>query len=259
VAGGLTAAFLLGDGASGASAASASAPGSDWDRLAACESGGNWSINTGNGYYGGLQFNLATWRSVGGSGLPSQASRSEQIRRGNLLHDSRGWQPWPSCSRKLGLGRGSASRDEAPEPEAGDDSGEQGTQVEVRTVRRTERASRARRESVRAAGLRAVAPIAGKYQASRRARVVVALATVQPPTFDGHTMSVADAGTYRIAVKHWQRRMAARGWDLAVDGHFGWESASVAQRFAAQKGLDPAQTGTVDADVWNAAWALPVS
>lgn len=74
-----------------------------WDRLAACESGGNWSINTGNGYYGGLQFSLSSWRGVGGSGYPHQASREEQIRRGEMLRASGGWGHWPACSAKLGL------------------------------------------------------------------------------------------------------------------------------------------------------------
>lgn len=74
-----------------------------WDALARCESGGNWSINTGNGYYGGLQFSAATWRSVGGSGLPHQNSREEQITRGKILQARSGWGQWPACTRKLGL------------------------------------------------------------------------------------------------------------------------------------------------------------
>lgn len=76
-----------------------------WDRLAECESSGNWSINTGNGYYGGLQFDEQTWKSVGGTGLPSEASREEQIYRANLLWKERGFQPWPGCSEILGIGR----------------------------------------------------------------------------------------------------------------------------------------------------------
>ena len=79
------------------------ASGSVWDRLAACESGGNWSINTGNGYYGGLQFSLSSWRGVGGSGYPHQASKAEQIRRAEILRSSGGWGHWPACSAKLGL------------------------------------------------------------------------------------------------------------------------------------------------------------
>lgn len=74
-----------------------------WDRLAQCESGGNWSINTGNGYYGGLQFTLSTWRSVGGSGYPHQASREEQIHRGKILQARSGWGQWPACTAQLGL------------------------------------------------------------------------------------------------------------------------------------------------------------
>ena len=54
--------------------------GTVWDSLAQCEAGGNWAINTGNGYYGGLQFSLSTWQAYGGSGLPSDNSREEQIR-----------------------------------------------------------------------------------------------------------------------------------------------------------------------------------
>ncbi len=77
--------------------------GSVWDKLAACEAGGNWAINTGNGYYGGLQFSLSSWRGVGGSGLPSDASREEQIMRGQMLQARSGWGAWPACSARLGL------------------------------------------------------------------------------------------------------------------------------------------------------------
>lgn len=74
-----------------------------WDRIAQCESGGNWSINTGNGYYGGLQFSLGSWQSVGGTGLPSDASRETQILMGQRLQARSGWGSWPACSRRLGL------------------------------------------------------------------------------------------------------------------------------------------------------------
>jgi LysM repeat protein len=74
-----------------------------WDRLAACESGGNWSINTGNGYYGGLQFTLSSWRAVGGSGYPHQASKAEQIARAEALKARQGWGAWPACTAKLGI------------------------------------------------------------------------------------------------------------------------------------------------------------
>ena len=79
------------------------ASGSAWDRLAQCEAGGNWAANTGNGYYGGLQFSLSSWQAVGGSGLPSDASREEQIMRAEKLRAAQGWGAWPACSAKLGL------------------------------------------------------------------------------------------------------------------------------------------------------------
>jgi resuscitation-promoting factor RpfB len=84
-------------------AAPAVAGGGVWDQIAQCEAGGNWAINTGNGYYGGLQFSLCTWRANGGSGLPSDASREEQIAVGQRVQASQGWGAWPACTRKLGL------------------------------------------------------------------------------------------------------------------------------------------------------------
>ncbi len=74
-----------------------------WESLAQCESNGHWSDNTGNGYFGGLQFTQGAWESVGGVGSPADASKDEQIMRGKLLEARRGWSPWSACSRKLGL------------------------------------------------------------------------------------------------------------------------------------------------------------
>lgn len=75
-----------------------------WDSLAQCESGGNWAINTGNGYYGGLQFNLGTWRAYGGTGYPHQNSRETQIAVATRLRDANGgYGAWPGCAAKLGL------------------------------------------------------------------------------------------------------------------------------------------------------------
>lgn len=79
------------------------ATGDAWSRLANCESGGNPSTNTGNGYYGAYQFSASTWSSVGGSGLPHQASYEEQTARAQMLQARSGWGQWPSCSSQLGL------------------------------------------------------------------------------------------------------------------------------------------------------------
>ncbi|WP_432486673.1 transglycosylase family protein [Kineococcus sp. SYSU DK018] len=88
--------------APGASAA----PVSEWDRLAQCESSGNWHINTGNGYYGGLQFSPSTWTGFGGGQYAPRAdlaSREQQIVVAERVLAGQGWGAWPSCSRRLGL------------------------------------------------------------------------------------------------------------------------------------------------------------
>jgi hypothetical protein len=77
-----------------------------WDDLAQCESGGNWAINTGNGYYGGLQFSYDTWHGYDGgefADYPHEATREEQIIVAERLHAARGYAPWPACRAKLGL------------------------------------------------------------------------------------------------------------------------------------------------------------
>src|SRR5215471_17866120 len=74
-----------------------------WDRLAACESTSNWHANTGNGFLGGLQFTLSTWRAYGGAGSPAQASREAQIAVAERVLVGQGWRAWPVCSRVIGL------------------------------------------------------------------------------------------------------------------------------------------------------------
>ena len=130
----------------------------DWDALAECESSGNWAINTGNGFGGGLQFTDSTWRSFGGSGQPEDASREEQIQVAERVKAEQGMNAWPTCSNKTGntddspnssvpsagssdddadadadadSGSGSASDDE----DSGSSSDE--TTAETRTVRNT--------------------------------------------------------------------------------------------------------------------------
>ncbi|WP_342387672.1 LysM peptidoglycan-binding domain-containing protein [Salinicoccus bachuensis] len=81
---------------------SSNASGQNWGALAQCESSGNASVVSSNGLYHGLyQFDVQTWQSVGGSGLPSQASAAEQTKRAQILFDQRGAQPWPVCGSRL--------------------------------------------------------------------------------------------------------------------------------------------------------------
>ncbi|CRK57164.1 Endoglucanase [Alloactinosynnema sp. L-07] len=82
--------------------AAADPPAGDWGKLRMCESSGRYTVNTGSGYYGAYQFDLPTWRSVGGAGYPHQASPAEQDFRALYLYRMRGWQPW-ECAGMVGL------------------------------------------------------------------------------------------------------------------------------------------------------------
>ena len=93
----------------------------NWDAIAACESGGNWSINTGNGYSGGLQFSQGTWQAYGGGAYaPSagQASRSAQIAVAEKVRAGQGIGAWPVCGKRAGSGASYTSRNTTPAPSA---------------------------------------------------------------------------------------------------------------------------------------------
>lgn len=102
------AAFALGSGTAAADS------GVNWDAIATCESGGKWAINTGNGYYGGLQFSPATWKANGGTGMPHQASREEQIRVAENVLRTQGIGAWPSCGKQAGAPQTRAAKVAAP-------------------------------------------------------------------------------------------------------------------------------------------------
>lgn len=102
-----------------AAATPAEAAGSVWDQVAACESSGNWSINTGNGYYGGLQFSSSTWRGYGGGAYASyahQASKGEQIAIARRVLASQGPGAWPVCSKRAGLTKSNGGADKNATP-----------------------------------------------------------------------------------------------------------------------------------------------
>lgn len=97
------------------------APDSAWDRLAECESGGRWDIDTGNGYYGGVQFSPSTWRAFGGGEFARnahQASREQQIVVAERTLAVQGWNAWPSCSRTTGVRGEEPTTRRAPAPVA---------------------------------------------------------------------------------------------------------------------------------------------
>jgi LysM repeat protein len=97
--------------------AASAAPDSAWDKLAECESGSRWDINTGNGYHGGLQFSPRTWSAFGGgefAPVAYQASRAEQIVVAERVLAEQGWNAWPVCSRKAGARGESSTQRDAP-------------------------------------------------------------------------------------------------------------------------------------------------
>ena len=98
-----------------ATAANATTSASTWDALAQCESGGNWSTDTGNGYTGGLQFSASTWAAYGGTGSAADATREQQIAVAEQVQASQGWGAWPSCASQLGLSGGGGATAVAPQ------------------------------------------------------------------------------------------------------------------------------------------------
>ncbi len=112
---------VLGSSLLGGAAPASAATGATWDKLAQCESSGNWSINTGNGYYGGLQFYQPTWESFGGLQYARRAdlaSRTQQIAVAEKVLARQGWGAWPACTRKLGFTEADKRGSAAPAPAA---------------------------------------------------------------------------------------------------------------------------------------------
>jgi nucleoid-associated protein YgaU len=110
----------------------------NWDAIAACESGGNWSINTGNGYYGGLQFSAGTWRAYGGGAYAptaNQASRSAQIAVAEKVLAGQGIGAWPTCGKRAGAATPRKATTAAP-------------RATERSTRTEQRANRSERRSV---------------------------------------------------------------------------------------------------------------
>ena len=104
----MASAATVGAGLATAGAAHAESPYNVWDRVATCESTNNWTIDTGNGYYGGLQISPRTWRAFGGrkfARTPHKATKREQVRVAKRIKRHQGWGAWPHCSRRIGVRR----------------------------------------------------------------------------------------------------------------------------------------------------------
>jgi nucleoid-associated protein YgaU len=173
-----------------ATAANAATPASTWDALAQCESGGNWAINTGNGFSGGLQFTPQTWAGFGGTGSPENASRAQQIAVAERVQATQGWGAWPACAAKLGLSGGGG----APAP-----------QIQPQSA------------PVQAAPVQA-APVQAAPQAAPVQAAPVQAAPVQ--THAKHVAPVAVSGeTYTVQAGDTLSKIAAK---LGVQG--GWQA-----------------------------------
>jgi len=171
----------------------------DWYRLRMCESSDDYSIDTGNDHYGAYQFDLPTWRSVGGTGNPAKASKKEQDARALMLYRERGWQPW-QCATILGL------RDDA---DAG--SGRIG---DISVAKGT-----------------ASTPSRSRSTAS-------APSTPDIPAFPGgaHWYTY---GQWNSAIKQFQNQMHRRGYFPAGTGQYGPKTLKMVKQLQRLNGLVP--------------------
>lgn len=145
-----------------------------WDRIAKCESGGNWHINTGNGYYGGLQFSAGTWRAYGGTAYAStadKASKVAQIAVASKVQNAQGWGAWPTCSARAG------AYGNAPASSGAASSGESAT---------TKSAPKAASKST------------SKSASKSTTKSAPAQASEAPARASGHTNRAASRGDYTV-------------------------------------------------------------
>lgn len=173
--------------------------GATWDALAQCESGGNWSINTGNGFYGGLQFTQQSWNGVGMSGSPATASRAQQIEAGERLLAIQGWGAWPACSAKLGLYGKTGAAPTYTEPTTTVAAQSQTQQTYTAPAAQVAPAAPAAQAAPAAVEAPAVAPVAPAAPAAVEAPAAAPAApAVEAPAAAPVAAPKAAAGTYTV-------------------------------------------------------------
>jgi len=240
---GMAAALAIGDTLVMAGAAGAVTP-DTWAKLRMCESSGNYAVNTGNGYYGAYQFNLATWQGLGYSGLPSNAAPAVQDQAAQRLYDSRGWEPWPACSAKLGLvDDRQASRDAVRPPLAVTPSPSPGPNA-------TPSPSDPNPPAVPVAVTAPATPVVATTPTATSAPSAAGVGV-----WDGHYLSVRDVGSVRSDVTTWQTQMVAAGYHIAVDGRYGPKSAAAATQFEIDHHLGVERPGVVGPQIWSTLFA----
>ena len=212
-----------------AGSASADPSASSWSALRQCESTNNYAIDTGNGYYGAYQFDLSTWRSMGGSGSPSNASPAEQDYRALYLYRMRGWGPW-SCASIAGLREDSSAR-----------SGVVPTRADSAYIGGGGSAAPAPKPTP------APTPKPTPAQSCR-------LGSSTAPAWGGTTFT--QGHTYRALVC-WQKQMATRGYHFTGTGYFGSNTLAAVHDLQGKSGIR--QSNAIDSRTWTAAWSKPAA
>lgn len=238
---GVAAAITLGETMTMAGSAGAVTP-DTWAQLRMCESSGNYSINTGNGYYGAYQFDLPTWHGLGYPGLPSDAAPAVQDAAAQKLYAQRGWQPWPACSRKLGLVDDRTASRDAPRPPVTDPSPAPAPAAPADPA-----------PADPPAPAPADPPAA---PAPPAAPTVTSIPASMAGPWDGHYMTVRDVYTVRGDVKLWQQQMVADGYHIAIDGRYGPQSAAAATQFEIDHHLGVERPGVVGPQIWNTIFGI---
>ncbi|WP_250285307.1 MULTISPECIES: transglycosylase family protein [unclassified Frankia] len=210
---------LVSSGLAVTTAPASAATADDFAKLRQCESGGNYLINTGNGYYGAYQFDAQTWHALGYSGLPSGAPPTLQDEAAYKLYNARGWSPWPSCASKLGLSRS------GPAPSS---SG-----IVAPSAPTTSPVQRA------------ITPVQPAMTLER------AKALLNSENFTGTALSSTLAGEVRPDAYVWQSEMRQKRFILQVDGRFGRESQGLASLYSYLTRVDDGGAGVVGKNLWD--------
>lgn len=201
-----------------AGTASADPSANDWYQLRMCESSNRYDINTGNGYYGAYQFDLPTWRSVGGTGYPNQASPAEQDYRALILYRMRGWEPW-TCAALVGLSGDSDAGSGVMPPKPGN-AGSTGSSNE-----------------------------GGSSSGSSGSSSGSSGSSGSGPAWPGRQYFEGD---YADSLKAWQRQAGKLGYGLVGTGYFGPNTEKAVRAIQQKAGLNV--VGFIGPKTWAAAW-----
>jgi len=186
-----------------AGTASAASSGTNWDAVAQCESGGNWSTNTGNGFSGGLQFTQSTWEANGGSGSAQNASRDQQIQVAERVKQSQGMGAWPVCGSNGGSGGGSSY-----------------------STSNTSGASRSHHRSAISSS--------SSSSSSKSSTTTTSAPKVQRFTY----LSTDLVHQNRQDVRHLQTNLVkVSKFDIAIDGHYGPQTEDAVKKLQKRNGL----------------------